>query len=98
MKTWSIGPGLSIVKSVGLVGGRLSCDVVRGTRPTHFHRNWFRVRSSCLLEKPDRVLGRFLPTEAISSMCTTPGGRGQASLKRLHKCAELRARLTATNS
>lgn len=44
MKTWSRGLGLSIVKSVGLVGGRLSCDVALGAWSTHFHRNWFGVR------------------------------------------------------
>ena len=44
MKTWSRGLGLSIVKSVGLVGGRLRGDVALGARSTHFHRNWFGVR------------------------------------------------------
>ena len=75
MKTWSSGPGLSIVKSVGLVGGGLSCDMVCGTRSTRFHRNGFRVRLSSL-EKPDLVLGRFLPTESVFSRYTTPGAGG----------------------
>lgn len=79
MKTGSSGPGLSTVKSVGLVGGGLSCDMVRGARSTRFHRNRFRVRPSSLLEKPDLVLGRFLPTESVSSRYTTPGGGGGGS-------------------
>ena len=99
MKTWSSGPGLSIVKRVGLSGGGLSCDMVRGARSTRFHRNGFRVRPSSL-EKPDLVLGRFLPTRvSLLEVHDARGlGRGAVSLKRLHTCAELRPRLTAANS
>lgn len=45
--------------------------------------SWFSVCSSSVLEKPDMVLARFLPTASISSMYTMHGARARASLKRL---------------
>lgn len=73
----SAWPQQSVVKNVSSVGGRQDSDVVGGARFSHFHRSWFRVRPAFVLQEPDLVVGRFLPTESVSSMYATPSGGGR---------------------
>ena len=73
----SAWPQQSVVKNVSSVGGHQVCDVVGGARSNHFHRSWFRVRPSSVLQEPDLVVGRCLPTESVSSMYATPSGAGR---------------------